>query len=166
MADTDDEQQPQGGGKKKLIIIILAVVILLGGGGGAAFFFLMGSDSSDMTTVSAAPAEEVILPANYINIPEPFIFNVSGKKRQRMVQVKIQLMVRGDENEKLAMDNMPLIEHTLLTSLAAATVEQLRTAPGQLEVRKQAADAVKAAMQKVVEKSVVERVLFTDFVMQ
>ncbi|NMV21422.1 flagellar basal body-associated protein FliL, partial [Vibrio parahaemolyticus] len=87
--------------KSKLLIIIIAVVVLLLGGGAAAFF-LMGSDepaqaeSSQQAQVKASDAA----PIAYVNLPQAFVFNVTGDSRDRLVQIKAQLMVRGAENEE------------------------------------------------------------------
>ena len=163
MAD-EDVQAPKG--KSKLLIIIIAVVVLLAAGGGAAFF-LMGGD--DEAKAEAAPKEEVVTPAqpvSYVNIAQPFVFNVTGDKRNRMVQIKVQLMVRGSENEDLARYHSPLIESTILSTFASATVEQLRTPTGRIELRDKATEDIKSALSKAVGNPVIERVLFTDFVMQ
>ncbi|EGA71350.1 flagellar basal body-associated protein FliL [Vibrio sinaloensis DSM 21326] len=153
-------------GKGKLIIIIVAVVVLLLGGGGAAFF-LMGSD--EPAAEEAAAQEEVVVstePVAYVNIAQPFIFNVTGDKRDRLVQIKVQLMVRGTENENLARYHSPLVESSLLSTFASATVEQLRTANGRIELRDKATEDIKASLSRAVGQPVIERVLFTDFVIQ
>ncbi|WP_158125308.1 flagellar basal body-associated protein FliL [Vibrio fluvialis] len=152
--------------KKKLLVIIIAAVVLLLGGGGTAFF-LMGSDSSENAPAEAAQEAAVpVDPVSYVNIAQPFVFNVSGDTRDRMVQIKVQLMVRGSKNEDLARYHSPLVESTLLGTFASATVEQLRSTTGRIELRDKATDDIKAAMTKVVGQPVIERVLFTDFVMQ
>jgi flagellar FliL protein len=153
-------------GKGKLIIIIIAVVVLLAGGGGAAFF-LMGSDEgaeAEQTTQQQVTTQED--PVAYVNIPQPFLFNVTGDKKDRLVQIKVQLMVRGTENENLARYHSPLIESSLLSTFASATVDQLRTANGRVELREKATDDIKASLNRAVGQPVIERVLFTDFVMQ
>ncbi|EJG1647066.1 flagellar basal body-associated protein FliL [Vibrio parahaemolyticus] len=165
------EEQLQGAdapkGKSKLLIIIIAVVVLLGGGGAAAFF-LMGSDDS----AQAAEAESqqtqaaVANPIAYVNLPQPFIFNVTGDRRDRLVQIKAQLMVRGSENEQLARYHSPLVESSLLSTFASATVEQLRSPTGRVELRDRASEDIKAALNAAVGKPVIEKVLFTDFVIQ
>jgi flagellar FliL protein len=165
-----EEQQPgeeAPKGKKKLLIIIVAVVVLLAGAGGAAFF-LMGSDDSDMSAEEAAAEQQATLPepAAYVNIAQPFLFNAAGKKRSRMVQIKVQVMVRGTENEDLARHHSPLIESTLLSTFGTATVDQLRTPGGRTQLRDQATKDIQATLQEVFGKPVVERVLFTDFVIQ
>lgn len=161
----DDNAQDAPKSKKKLLIIIIAVVVLLLGGGGAAFFLMGSNDDSDANQNTPRRAAAVA-PVSYVNIAQPFVFNVSGDTRGRMVQVKVQLMVRGPENEDLARFHSPLVESTLLATFASATVEQLRTPTGRVELRDKATDDIKAAMAQVVGSPVIERVLFTDFVMQ
>ncbi|AGV17180.1 flagellar basal body-associated protein FliL [Vibrio alginolyticus] len=165
------EEQLQGAdapkGKSKLLIIIIAVVVLLLGGGAAAFF-LMGSDepaqaeSSQQAQVKASDAA----PIAYVNLPQAFVFNVTGDSRDRLVQIKAQLMVRGAENEELARYHSPLIESSMLSTFASATVDQLRSPTGRVELRDRASEDIKAALNAAVGKPVIEKVLFTDFVIQ
>tara|TARA_Y100001960_G_scaffold135992_1_gene144344 strand:+ start:373 stop:873 length:501 start_codon:yes stop_codon:yes gene_type:complete len=164
------EEQLQGAdapkGKSKLLIIIIAVVVLLLGGGAAAFF-LMGSDEpAHAEQAEQTQAQTAAAPIAYVNIAQPFIFNVTGDRRDRLVQIKAQLMVRGSENEQLARYHSPLIESSLLSTFASATVEQLRSPTGRVELRDRASDDIKAALNAAVGKPVIEKVLFTDFVIQ
>ncbi|MBY6237067.1 flagellar basal body-associated protein FliL [Vibrio harveyi] len=164
------EEQLQGAdapkGKSKLLIIIIAVVVLLVGGGAAAFF-LMGSDEpAQAEQTDQAQVQTATEPIAYVNIAQPFIFNVTGDRRDRLVQIKAQLMVRGSENEQLARYHSPLIESSLLSTFASATVEQLRSPTGRVELRDRASDDIKAALNAAVGKPVIEKVLFTDFVIQ
>lgn len=161
--------EAQGGGKKKLVIIAVLAVVLLAGAGAAAWFFFGGSSPEPETAQSGSatpPAPAVVESAYYVILPQPFIFNVSGDARDRLVQVKVQLMVRGDSNEAVARQHIPLIESTLLQTFGAATVEQLRTPTGRLDLRSQSLAAVQEALLKVSGRQAVERVLFTGFVMQ
>ncbi|KQA23241.1 flagellar basal body-associated protein FliL [Vibrio metoecus] len=155
-------------GKKKLLIIIIAAVVLLAGGGGAAFF-MMGSGGEEAAAQAEQKTEQAVTPADpvsYVNIAQPFVFNVTGDAKDRMVQIKVQLMVRGSENENLARYHSPLVESTLLATFASATVEQLRTPNGRIELRDKATEDIKAALNQAVGKPIIEKVLFTDFVMQ
>ncbi|MCE2571510.1 flagellar basal body-associated protein FliL [Motilimonas eburnea] len=172
MAEAENENlelNENKGGKGKLIIIIVAVVVLLAGGGGAAFF-LMGSDEpaqSETTEAEAKPQVDTsTLRAVYVGMPRPFVFNVAGDVRDRLVQIKVQLMVRGTENENHAKAHIPLIEGTLLSVFSSATEEELRTEVGKTEIRKKSLQAVQKAMNEVASAPVVEAVLFTGFVLQ
>ncbi|RYU69530.1 flagellar basal body-associated protein FliL [Aliivibrio finisterrensis] len=151
--------------KNKLIIIITLIVLLLVGGGAAAWFFLAG-DTKEEATKQDIAALEAQMPALYLNLPQPFIFNVTGDKRDRLVQLKVQVMMRGTDNESIAQQHTPLIESALLSTFAAATVEQLREPRGRIDLRDQATRDIQDAFTKITAKPVVEKVLFTDFVMQ
>lgn len=164
------EQQLQATGKPKgkRLMIIFSVVALLLGAGAAAFFFLGYDDSVKMT--ESGPQHTQVTPAAvpiaYVNLPQPFVFNVTGDSRDRLVQIKTQLMVRGAENEEMARYHSPLIESSLLSTFASATVEQLRSPTGRVELRDRASEDIKAALNAAVGKPVIEKVLFTDFVIQ
>ncbi|CAH0540834.1 flagellar basal body-associated protein FliL [Vibrio marisflavi] len=165
MADEEKEAPEGGGGKSKLIIVIAIVVVLIAGGVGA--FLMMGSEEeADTEQSEQEQAAAVVNPVAYVNIPQPFLFNVTGDKRDRLVQIKVQLMVRGIDNEDLARYHSPLIESSLLGTFASATVEQLRTANGRVDLRDKATEDIKASLNRAVGKPVIERVLFTDFVIQ
>ncbi|MBU2897330.1 flagellar basal body-associated protein FliL [Vibrio hepatarius] len=165
MADEEIETEAPKG-KGKLLVIIIAVVVLLVGGGGAAFF-LMGSDESeDAEQVVQQEVEVSSEPVSYVNIAQPFLFNVTGDTKERLVQIKVQLMVRGFENENLARYHSPLIESSLLGTFASATVEQLRNVNGRVDLREKATNDIKASLNRAVGEPVIERVLFTDFVIQ
>ena len=169
MAD-DDADEEEGGGGSKLIIIIVAVVVLLAGGGGAAFFLMSGGEEAGPEEFVEEGAGDPEGPpdaqAYYVSMPNPFIFNVSGEKRDRLVQINVQLMVRGIDNQKLATDNVPILEGVLLDVFSSATAEELGTVNGQERVREDALIAVQNKLQEVFETTVVERILFTGFVMQ
>ncbi len=159
------ELQGASQGKSKLLIIIAVVVLLLGGG--AATYFIMGSDDSAQSSDSnLLRSNSVDSEISYVNLAQPFVFNVTGDGRSRLVQIKTQLMVRGSENEQLARYHSPLIESTLLSTFASATVEQLRSPRGRVDLRDRASDDIKAALNVAVGKPVIEKVLFTDFVIQ
>ncbi|CAE6909167.1 flagellar basal body-associated protein FliL [Vibrio alginolyticus] len=163
------EQQLEGAskGKGKLLIVIIAVAILLLGGGAAAYFF-MGSDDSALTDsdLQRTQRSSAGTPISYVNLAQPFVFNVTGDSRERLVQIKTQLMVRGSDNEELARYHSPLIESTLLSTFASATIEQLRSPMGRVDLRDRASDDIKAALNAAVGEPVIEKVLFTDFVIQ
>ncbi len=167
MADEEGNNEEGGGGGKKLLIIIIVAVVVLAGGGGAAFFLMSGSSEEEVEVVEAqaappSPEEQ----AYYVSMPNAFIFNISGEKRDRLVQIKVQLMVRGVKNQSAATDNVVLIEGVLLNVFSTSTVEELGTVNGKERIREKALQEVQAKLQEVLGESIVEGVLFTGFVMQ
>jgi len=158
----------ESGSKKKLIIIIAAAVIGLLIIGAAVFFIFLNGDSEDSTedkTLSDYAAQNANA-ANYVPMSKPFVFNVIEGKRDRTVQIKVQLMVSNARNEELARKHIPLLESALLRVFVAATAKQLRSPEGKNELRKTALVALNEATIKLEGQALVHAVLFTGFVLQ
>ncbi len=181
----DDVEDSAGGSSKKMLIIIIAVVVLLAGGGGAAFFLLSGDDTSEAQLVdgdldaeltddlandedseSSSDDEASVGDAFYVGMPRPFVFNVPGYGKSRLVEIKVQLLVRGGSNDTAARKHIPLIEDTLLTVFSGANAEKLSTHIGKQELRENALAAVQKTLEPIVGNPVVEKLLFIGFVMQ
>ncbi len=175
----DEELQVEDGGKKKgkmMLIIIIAVVLV--GGGAAAYFLLFAggdepaaeqlaeTDAAAATALAAGSGNAEMGTALYVAMPRPFVFNVPGSGRDRLVQIKVQLLVRGSDNEELAKTHIPLIEGTLLQAFSTSNADDLVTEAGKIELREQAVSEVQKALKDITGSDVVERVLFTGFVMQ
>jgi len=169
------EIEETGKSKKKLIIIIVAVLLIIGGAAG--YFFMSGSDtpvetldeetamSTDAPSAAAGDSAEMGS-ALYVAMPRPFVFNVPGSSRDRIVQIKVQLLVRGEVNEETAKKHIPLIEGTLLSVFSTTTADELSTSSGKETLRFSALEKVQKALMDVEGSKVIERVLFTGFVMQ
>ena len=178
MADEEELELDNPGKKKKLIIIIAIVAVLVIGGGAAAFFMMGGEEVSqaeldaaldsgtdtDMEDMSASNAE--IGSALYVPMPRPFRFNVPGAARDRFVEIRVQLLVRGSDNEEAAKKHVPLIESTLLAVFSQSNADDLATSAGKTSLRQRSLAEVQKVMMEVEESKVVEKVLFTGFVMQ
>ncbi|PCH97350.1 MAG: flagellar basal body-associated protein FliL [Gammaproteobacteria bacterium] len=169
------------GKKKKMMIIIITVVVLLAGGGG--YFFLMGGDSnapaeqansasegesaSDSGADSGGESQSAqVGTALYVPMPRPFRFNVPGAARDRFVEIRVQLLIRGSENEENAKMNIPLIESTLLNIFSQGNADDLATSAGKESLKQQSLAAVQLVMKDLEGHKTVEKVLFTGFVMQ
>ena len=173
MAAEKDLVIAEGGGKKKLLLIGggAALLIVLGVVG---FMFLSGGDDAAAPTAAGneaaasvgADGAEPKGTALYVPLPRPFVFNVPGASRDRMVQIKVQLLVRGTNNETIAMRHIPLIEGSLLETFSAANADELVTVAGRDALKNKALSDLQQAMIEVVGSVVVDEVLFTGFVMQ
>lgn len=173
MADNDLEIVDKGSAKKKLILIIAAVLLVAAAAGG--YFFFLGSEpsSGEVSVVSDSGGQAAGTTSGtaqgtalYVQLPRPFVFNVAGASRDRLVQIRVQLMVRGDANQALALRHIPLIEGTLLATFSAANADELITGTGKEELKNRALIELQSAMLDVVGSVVVAEVLFTGFVMQ
>lgn len=171
MADNELELVDKAAKRKKLILIGAAVLLLVIAAGG--YFFLSGESNTPqgMVEEGAAPTgstENAAISgtALYVQLPRPFVFNVAGSNRDRLVQIRVQLMVRGDANQALALRHIPLIEGTLLATFSAANADELITTTGKEELKNRALIDLQNAMLNVVGTVVVAEILFTGFVMQ
>ena len=165
--ELEESEEPKS--KKKLVIfgaIGLVLVLAIAGG---LWFFLGSSDSADVADVGegAVETEAVNLgEAFYVGMPRPFLFNLPGANRSRLVEIKVQLMVRGSDDGVLIKKHIPLIEDALLTTFSSADVQKLSSLAGKDEMRQLALLNVQNTLQPVTGRKVVEKVLFTGFVMQ
>lgn len=183
MADEKELELDAGAGKKKKMIIIIAAVVLLALGGGGAFFFLSGGDdvsqeeldsalsdgaSSDFGDAGDSAASETAKTgtASYVPMPRPFRFNVPGASRDRFVEIRVQLLVRGSDNEEESKKHVPLIESTLLNVFSLSNADDLGTSAGKTSLKQKALIEVQKTMQEETGRKVIEQVLFTGFVMQ
>jgi len=179
MADEDKELELDKPPKSKKMIIIIAVVAILAIAGGAAFFFMGGSDEpvsqealdAALDSGEAAATEEAAPTAStgsalYVPMPRPFRFNVPGASRDRFVEIKVQLLVRGSDNEEAAKKHIPLIESTLLAVFSQSNADDLGTSAGKTGLKQKALAEVHKIMTDVEGSKIVEQVLFTGFVMQ
>ncbi|NQZ50142.1 MAG: flagellar basal body-associated protein FliL [Moritella sp.] len=168
MADDKDLKiDDKGKGNKKIIIIAVILVLALVGGGAAFLFLSDDSAAADSSEVVTETVDKTINEtAYYVALPRPFVFNIIGLKRERLVQIKVQLMVRGSENKDLAKANLPLIESTLLQVFSATTEQQLATYQGKELLRADSLTNVNEILTKYTGKGVVEKILFSGFVMQ
>jgi len=174
----DDLELDGSGKKKKMIMIIVAVVVLLSAAGGGFFFFMGGNsatqeqldsalDSDSSGSESKAKSEGAqVGTALYVPMPRPFRFNVPGAARDRFVEIRVQLLVRGGENEENAKMHIPLVESTLLGVFSQANADDLSTSAGKEALKQQSLAAVQKVMSEVVGDKTIEKVLFTGFVMQ
>lgn len=159
--------------KSKLMLIIIIVVVLLAGGGGAYFFLFMGNTEVSEVTDSMGDSEQVAEKetssegvAIYVAMPRPFQFNSPGISRERIVQIEVQLMVRGQLNEELAKRHIPMIEGNLLQVFSTSNADDLVTDVGKTQLREKATAQVRQIMKNLEKSPVVEQVLFTGFVIQ
>jgi flagellar FliL protein len=173
------ELELDGKGKRKKMIIIIAAVVILAVGGGAAYFFLAGDDAVsqeqldaelDGDSASEGEAAESVSASTgsalYVPMPRPFRFNVPGAARDRFVEIRVQLLVRGADNEEAAKKHVPLIESTLLATFSQSNADDLATSAGKTSLKQKSLVEVHKIMKEVEGSNVVEKVLFTGFVMQ
>ncbi len=180
--EKENELELDNTGKKKKMIVIIAIVVVLALGGGGAFFFLGGDPEVSQAELDAAldsgeesdSAEEGVQASSgastgsalYVPMPRPFRFNVPGAARDRFVEIRVQLLVRGSDNEDTAKKHVPLIESTLLAVFSQSNADDLSTSAGKTSLKQKSLVEVHKVMKEIEGTSIIEQVLFTGFVMQ
>jgi flagellar FliL protein len=165
--------------KKKLLIIIAAVLITLIVIIFSYWWFVSSGDNNvatqtesqlndNLTSSNSQVVESGVSigSALYVPLPRPFRFNVPGAARDRFVEIRVQLMVRGSDNDENAKMHIPLIESTLLGIFSQANADDLATSAGKASLKQKALLAVQKVMTDIEGNKTIEKVLFTGFVMQ
>lgn len=165
--ELEDRTEPKS--KKKLILfgaigVVLIIIIAV-----TAWMLLSSDEAPVETTAEEVVAEQTVnsnKEAFYAAMPRPFLFNLSDNGRTRLVEIKVQLMVRGNDDDTLIKKHIPLIEDALLTTFSSADIQKMSSPAGKDELRLLALRNVQNTLQPVTGRTVVEKVLFTGFVMQ
>jgi len=149
-------------GKGKLILIIAAVLLGIGVGAGSVFFLVGDSDDP-------VPEEELVpqhIQAVYHRFHEPFIVTVMSGGKQRYLQVNVTVKTKDKTVVKLLETHAPVVKSVLNNLFSAQDLNHMQSAQGRMELNEEALSVVQTFITSKNEKLVVERVLFTDFVMQ
>ncbi|SPZ44482.1 flagellar basal body-associated protein FliL [Plesiomonas shigelloides] len=152
------------GNNKKRWLIIGLIALLVIGAGASGYYWFAADKSESLPKKGFSPVLGTM--AMYVNTSRPFVFNVSGGLRDRLVEIRVQLLVRSETDRALVQANLPLIESIILSSFSAATVEQWRDPRSRELLRDQALKEVRDSMEKLVNAPAVEQILLTSYVMQ
>ena len=163
--DTDEKKKIS-----KLVIIIggvlagLIVIALV------IFFLPKDSKNTDFSQNQQESvdelSEETDARAIYIGMPRKFLFNIQGNATEKMVQIKVQLLVRTSKKEMIAKKHIPLIESRLLDVFLAQEKDDYYSVEGKYQIRQKALSSLQKEFLKISGNKIIEEVLFTGFVMQ
>lgn len=156
----DNLQIPAPPWYKRKWILIGLVAMVLAGGAGAVLLLMPPAEEAEQETVVVDDR------SLYVGMSRPFIFSVAAGPRDRLVQIDVQLQVRGLDNETLAKAHLPLLESTLLTVFSRQKAETFLAAQGKEAIRQEALQELNHTLTEVVGRGLVEKVLFTGIVMQ
>lgn len=161
MAEEELEQEPKKSKKPLMLFIILAVVLVAASIGGTIFIMGDPSETEDEEVV-----EEVKPAALYFALNPKFQTNYDVNGRPRLFQLAVSLVTRDQEViDALAMHS-PTIKSKLVILLSGQKFDLLGSPEGRETLRQQCLDAVQEILNTEIGKPGVEKVLFTDFVMQ
>lgn len=157
------EEGSEKKGKGKLIIIIAAVLLGIGVGAGSVFFLVSGSDEPPVPEEQLEPQH---VQAIYHRFNEPFIVTVMSGGKQRYLQVNVTVKTKDKGVIKLMKVHAPVVKSSLNNLFSAQDLNHMQSAQGRMDLNEEALAVVQTFVSSKNEALTVEKVLFTDFVMQ
>lgn len=160
--------QPAGKSKLKLIILIVLGLLLAVGLslGGTWFILSKGDKHEEAKPAEAVAAAPVRQPAIYQDLMPAFVVNFNYQNRTRYLQVSMALMSRDAAGMEKLKVHMPVLRNRLVMLLSGQDFAVLQTPLGKEMLLQQALASVQELAQKETGSTVVEQVLFTNFVLQ
>ncbi len=153
--DTEEDQPPP---KSKLKLIVLAsTVLLLGVGGFFGWKWYAGRKVGSATTQKAKEMH-IVFPL------KSFIVNLADKKGvgKRYLKVTMEIEVGGVEQKALVNHMIPQLRDTILLMLSSRSLEEITSMEAKLELKQ----VLLARMNSAIGKNVIQRLYFTEFVVQ
>lgn len=171
MAQENDaaDGQPEPQKSRKWLLIGLVCLVLLTGGGTAAYFLLAGGSDKAPAAEQAEPKQAQAL---YTKIrtrqgkPMFVVTLVSSDGRRHYLQAYVEAKSRNQKVVDTLNKHMPRVVSLLNALFSTQKFEDLRTAEGKRELKKEATQRVQQLMQEKIGEPGVETLLFTNFVMQ
>lgn len=157
-----------GKGRFKLIIIIVIAVLLAVGLSVAGTWFFLSKKFSE--NAASEPKEQVAAPvkqpAIYQDLQPAFVVNYNVQGRARYLQLSVALMSRDAAGMEKLKAHTPALRNRLVMLLADQDFSTLSTALGKEMLLQKALANVQELAQKETGSTVIEQVLFTNFVLQ
>jgi len=163
MADKEELELEDGEkkGNSKLIIIIVAVLLGIGVGAGAVFFLVGGGGEEEVVNV-----EPVKVQSMYHRFDNPFIVTIVTGGKQRYLQISVTVKTKHKKVIKLLQSHAPVVKSALNNIFAAQELDYLQTPEGREALNQDALSVVQTFISSKDESLIVDKVLFTNFVMQ
>ena len=176
-----DGEAEGGGGKSKLKLILIILIgfllfVIIGVGSylGAAYFLQLppfeqkGPSPEEIAARAAAEEAEMLAKSKdvYIKFDKPFTFNVVGTRAKHTGHIEAVLVVSGPDNEAIAKQHLALLSSTFFQALAAQSYDELLKPSGRERLKSVLTDLARAKMSEVAKAPVVEKVLFTSYIVQ
>ncbi len=162
MAEDDNGKGKKGGKLKTIIIVVLAVALAIGLSVAGTLWFLGGP--GDGSGSEGEKTAEVHTPARYFELEDPLIVSVAADQ-QRYLQAHVAFVMREHDVSAGLERHLPTIRSRLRGLLQEKTFAQLQAREGKEALLKEMRGVVNSTLEAEGEHSI-ERVLFTNFVMQ
>ena len=157
--DTKEAEEAQPPPKSKLKLIVLAsTVLLLGVGGFFGWKWYAARKVASAATQKAKVGTSIVYPL------ESFIVNLADKKGigKRYLKLTMEIEVNGLEQRALVDHKGPQLRDAVLLMLSSRTIAEITSMEAKLELKQ----ILLVRMNRAVGENVIQRVYFTEFVVQ
>lgn len=172
------EEKPAGKKKSKLMMIVIAAVVL-GGGGFGAMKFLGGSDTSAVAPAKldahgkpipdAEGKEDEKKPAatgdkgkKKVVIREPSVVNLRQSNGTRYLKVRLGMEISDEKVAEEMRDMDAQISDYINERLSICDISQMDNIAGRNKMKRE----LLTGINELLKKGVVEKIYFTEFVIQ
>jgi flagellar FliL protein len=159
---SEEEEKPSG--KKGLLLYLLIGLVAVGAGIGGTLFFLKGDSTPSAEDVAEVPVKQK---AEYYALRPPFIVNFKDDKgRQRFLQIGVSVMSRESAAIDALRTHAPLVRNNLILLFSGQSFADLQQPEGKEKLAELTLVELQTFLQEEIESPGIEKILFTDFVMQ
>lgn len=167
MADENEEKQEtsENTGKKGMLkwIVVAGIVVVLGVGGLFGWRVYSKAETSE-AEVKQAASKNAQSTAGVVFPLRSFIVNLMEKTGigKKYLKVTVEIEVENEEAKKTVEKFTPQISDMILLLLSSQSTREINTLEGKLELKQ----ALLSRMNQVLGKAIVQKVYFTEFVVQ
>lgn len=104
---------------------------------------------------------------SYVSLGKSMIINLATtKKRLTFLQLKVDVLVDGEDAKLIVESHVPAIRHEILLLLSEQNALDMKTPSKRNDIRKLATQQVIELMDELAENANIEDVLFSSFLIQ
>ena len=178
--ENSEEAKPKSNKKKLILFVLLVLLLIVVSIGGTLLAVKLLTPEPEVVVeldaegnpiepaIEEAEVEEIKpkLPAIYFPLKPALIVNYQARGRQRFLQAEITIMAREDDVIEAVEMHMPMIRNSLILLFSGQVYEELQTDEGRELFRQAALAELQSIMEQELGKPGIEKVLFTNLVMQ
>lgn len=155
MQDIDGAKPPK---KSNLKLIVLASVVLILGAGGFFGWKWYADRKGQSEAEQTQDKLSIIYPF------KSFIVNLTSKQGigKRYLKITMELEVGKEEEKRKLEHHVPQLRDTVLLMLSSRTLEDINSMESKLELKQ----TLLSRMNQILGEAIIQRVYFTEFVVQ
>ncbi|HDD35656.1 MAG TPA: flagellar basal body protein FliL [Candidatus Desulfofervidus auxilii] len=160
-----EEQKKEKKDIVKLLMIITQLITLLLVVGMFVyfkFFFTIPTVHTKNVLEEANVVKEATKPKQAVVKLEPFVVNLLDEGGRRFLKVTIDLVVESEEVSKEVQERLPEIRDLIIMCLSDKSFNEISDQTGKMRLRKE----LRLKLNNLLKKGRVNKVLFTEFVVQ